>query len=552
MISRSARAGLRPYPSRPLWLFVLLSVWAAAAAAQTPPLRVEVTLLAGTEDRLWLADTHAKSWRLTLRDIKTRFARPVHWNGHVLMIAPYGDRLLAFFDDGSVYRTGEQGGLAPEPAMPGSRPPIAVAAVQDQAYFLVRSVDSSALKREVETAAADESVPELCLATYDGGAWRLIAYGPAVLRANSSPPPRMAHYNGLLLLAGYDDRARSVRTWALDFPTLRWSELDPIETATEPDSLWLCVVNRIPTLVLAMRSAEGATQFDIYRRMPTAGAADGGVTWRDAVPYWSDLPDGFQPIQLRGAAGFNQHLAVLMIDAPGRAILRFARFEGAPLEPSQDAAEIFDRPDPVARVAAPLQMLTALVLVIVFSLLFTLRRGAMIEAAVLPPGWELALVTQRILAGLIDFIPFSVATALLLKLSWWESFQQIITWAASVNYTGEGIDPIRLLTWWALSVGGYTLYSLVMELVAQRTVGKVLVGLRLLTDAGARPAMWQIILRNLMRLVELLPSIWVLGFLMVLSRNRQRLGDIFARVVVVRRSPSSTPDQPAAPKKGSE
>lgn len=551
--SRAVCTGLWPiHAAFVLWI-ILSSAYTDAAYAQIPPARVEVTLLAGTEERLWLADTHAKSWRLTQRNIQTRFARPASWNGRVLMIAPYGDRLLAFFDDGSVYRAAEQGGLEPEPTMPGSRPPVAVAAVQDRAYLMLRTTDSGALVRDAELAETDSSHRELCLATYDGGAWKLVAYCPAALRADVSPPPRIVHHNGVLLLAGFDARVSAVRTWMLDLPTLTWSELDRIEAETEPDSLWLCVTNRVPTLLRVMRGAEGgASHIEVFRRMPVASETNGRIFWRKAAPYWSELPDGFQPIQLRGVAGFNQHLVVLAVDGPGRAIVRYARFEGPPLDTSQDVADIFDRPDPVARVAAPLQMLTVLILVIVFSLLFTLRRGAMLEAAILPPGWELALITQRILAGLIDFIPFSVAAALLLKLPWWESLQQIITWAASVNYSGEEIEPVRLLTWWTLSTGGYTLYSLVMELIAQRTIGKVLVGLRLLTDVGARPAMWQIVLRNLMRPVELLPSIWVLGFLMVLSRNRQRLGDIFARVVVVRRSPTVTPDQSAAPGKDPE
>jgi uncharacterized RDD family membrane protein YckC len=43
------------------------------------------------------------------------------------------------------------------------------------------------------------------------------------------------------------------------------------------------------------------------------------------------------------------------------------------------------------------------------------------------------------------------------------------------------------------------------------------------------------VVRNVLRCLELMPPFWVLGFVVVLSRNRQRVGDIFARTIVVRR-----------------
>jgi uncharacterized RDD family membrane protein YckC len=60
------------------------------------------------------------------------------------------------------------------------------------------------------------------------------------------------------------------------------------------------------------------------------------------------------------------------------------------------------------------------------------------------------------------------------------------------------------------------------------------------TESGLRPRLWQIAVRNLLRYLELMPPYWVLGFVVVLSRNRQRVGDIFARTIVVRRAPTET------------
>lgn len=510
---------------------------------------VEVTILNATEDRLWLVDTHPKAWRQTLRKIQTKFARPVEWNGHVVQIAPYSDRMLAFFDDGSVYRSSESTTPTPEPSLPGNRPPVDVAGVAENVFVLLRMSDASALTRpatdDTPTTQEDRSGPpgRMCVATLEAGAWKWVADCPASVLSSDSPAPRLSHHGGALLLADYDDTTRSIRTWKLDTPTATWHELDAIPCDETPQSLWLCVANRAPTLISVTRSG-AAAQFNVYRRMPGKNADESHVTWRISSPQWSAAPDGFSPIQLRGAAGFNQHLVVLAVDAPGRAVVQFGRFDGESIEQSIDVRDIFDKPDPIAQVAAPLQMLTFFVVVIVFSLLFTLRRGAMLESAVLPPGWELALTTQRLIAGAIDFLPFSVAAAILLRVSWTDAFKQIGQWALGTGFDSDVIDPIKLLIWWGMSSFGYVLYSLIMELITQRTVGKVIMGLRLLSDVGTRPAMWQIVLRNGMRLVELLPPVWVLVFLVVLSRNRQRLGDIFARVVVVRQvkvEPNNTP-----------
>ena len=90
------------------------------------------------------------------------------------------------------------------------------------------------------------------------------------------------------------------------------------------------------------------------------------------------------------------------------------------------------------------------------------------------------------------------------------------------------------MLWWGIACGTSTLYALVMELLVQRTVGKLLMGTRVLSERGTAPHVLQTILRNVLRLLELMPPFWLLGFLVVLSRNRQRLGDIFARTLVVR------------------
>jgi uncharacterized RDD family membrane protein YckC len=77
-------------------------------------------------------------------------------------------------------------------------------------------------------------------------------------------------------------------------------------------------------------------------------------------------------------------------------------------------------------------------------------------------------------------------------------------------------------------------YYAVLEGLFGQTIGKRLTGVRV-TDPEGRPIGWQAaILRNLGRLLDALPFLYLLGGILTLSsRQHQRLGDRFARTIVV-------------------
>jgi uncharacterized RDD family membrane protein YckC len=78
-------------------------------------------------------------------------------------------------------------------------------------------------------------------------------------------------------------------------------------------------------------------------------------------------------------------------------------------------------------------------------------------------------------------------------------------------------------------------YGLVFEwLWRGQTLGKRLVGLRVMDADGLRLQFHQILLRNLMRVVDSLPLFYFVGGLSsLLNRRAQRLGDLAANTVVV-------------------
>jgi len=76
-----------------------------------------------------------------------------------------------------------------------------------------------------------------------------------------------------------------------------------------------------------------------------------------------------------------------------------------------------------------------------------------------------------------------------------------------------------------------------------QTLGKRLLNLRVVDARGLRLEPSQVIVRSLMRFVDGLPALYLVGGVAcVLSRHRQRLGDLAAGTVVVRTPKPARPD----------
>ena len=86
----------------------------------------------------------------------------------------------------------------------------------------------------------------------------------------------------------------------------------------------------------------------------------------------------------------------------------------------------------------------------------------------------------------------------------------------------------------------YFLYHLILEpLMAGRTPGKRLAGLRVLTPEGQVPTVGALITRNIFRIIDSMPLFYVVGLLFVFfGRQHLRLGDLAAgTVLTIERAP---------------
>jgi uncharacterized RDD family membrane protein YckC len=100
----------------------------------------------------------------------------------------------------------------------------------------------------------------------------------------------------------------------------------------------------------------------------------------------------------------------------------------------------------------------------------------------------------------------------------------------------------------AITVGGYFAISVGYGIVLEwrwrgQTIGKRILGLRVIDARGLRLHLPQIVLRNLLRLVDALPLLYLVGGMVCfLSRHGQRLGDLAANTVVARETRWTAPD----------
>lgn len=87
-------------------------------------------------------------------------------------------------------------------------------------------------------------------------------------------------------------------------------------------------------------------------------------------------------------------------------------------------------------------------------------------------------------------------------------------------------------------------YSVVMEWSFRgQTVGKKLLRLRVVDAGGLRLQVHQVLMRNLLRFVDMLPAFYLLGGLVTLfGRRGQRLGDLAAGTVVIHQPKQMEPD----------
>ncbi len=144
--------------------------------------------------------------------------------------------------------------------------------------------------------------------------------------------------------------------------------------------------------------------------------------------------------------------------------------------------------------------------------------------------------TQHLAGPVTRFLAFSIDLAGITLIS--GMLSQVLLLAAIVS--PDFALAARTVSYFVVSIG----YSILLEWSWRgQTIGKRVLQIRVVDAEGFRLRPAQIVIRNLLRVVDLLPAFYAVGGICcALSRKYQRLGDIAANTVVIYAVPEKIPD----------
>lgn len=151
------------------------------------------------------------------------------------------------------------------------------------------------------------------------------------------------------------------------------------------------------------------------------------------------------------------------------------------------------------------------------------RRDPAANQPQLPAQTVIADLGRRALAGLIDFLPVAFGVMQAYGLG----FQELLQY----HWPRGGVGDIEVALPGVWVIGVFVAHTTVAELFFHRSIGKAFTGLRVSDMAGGRPRAWQVLVRGLLKTIDLLA--WLLLILPIIGPFRQRLGDVLARTLVV-------------------
>ena len=167
------------------------------------------------------------------------------------------------------------------------------------------------------------------------------------------------------------------------------------------------------------------------------------------------------------------------------------------------------------------------------------RREQLRSLKIDPDSLPLAPAGARLLAGAIDALPVIAAWAFYYERMGFGELMGAVTGGSAAA------DNIVELVLWA-SFAIYLLHTTLSEVFFGRTLGKVILGLRVTTLNGKPPTRGQMLTRNLLRVIDA-GLVFLPVLLVPFSPLRQRAGDTAAGTVVLSAKPRPSEDDHPGP-----
>jgi uncharacterized RDD family membrane protein YckC len=144
--------------------------------------------------------------------------------------------------------------------------------------------------------------------------------------------------------------------------------------------------------------------------------------------------------------------------------------------------------------------------------------------------------SQTLAGPMSRFLAWGVDGIIVLGLSWLVGMLFGIFGVFSPDFA----QALIMLAYFVLSIG----YGIFLEWIFRgQTLGKRVLRLRVVDAEGLRLQFNQVVIRNLLRFVDMLPMFYLVGGIACyVNRRSQRLGDLAANTVVVRTPKLTEPD----------
>ena len=265
------------------------------------------------------------------------------------------------------------------------------------------------------------------------------------------------------------------------------------------------------------------------------------------------MPGDRPPLVASLGKGTDRQLALFWADAEG---YRFALCGlGGTIVTHERVTVLSQAPPPVGAQEILQYFMWALLLATLMLVIFR-PMGTVPAPFAIPAARRPGSLLKRLGAFVIDQLPFSALSVLAFRMLrpdvTWTELEKMLSPGGVLS--GEGALGAPGLEFACCAVGGSALwivYGVITEAKYGATLGKMILKLRVINGQGETPTLRQAALRNMVKLVELSwpPMIPVLLLLPVITRNRQRLGDMMARTAVVEKAavPAPAPPPPNVP-----
>jgi len=538
---------------------VLISLLTPTVAAQEwKPVRVWV---AGSERSAWVVAGSAAAgsrepilqfWHIG--ESKTPTAVPVQTvfnpavSGRPLRLAADVEALRILYPDLSVYyhygnRRASVGALWKEQA---AEPPAAWAGDAARVEFWAVAAGASlSVPATVEAAADGEAtVPAWVASEPDGSRWTLLHLAAGVWRRVPMPPePQtgerfwLAAHSSVVYLFWRDAEGG---LWCVPRREGQWGSAALVRPrGVEWTFGWAGATDSGPVFLVGEPAAEGRVALRLMRYREGAWADEGLA--RDGTEVLTFDPETGDAALARG------RLAVVRLSMRGEVEFGQADLTASPAL-RFSPLRLGETTAPAARSNWEEALVMGLLMGLVTMLLWS-RRERLVRPAALPQGVAPALVSRRVAAAVLDLLPpFLLVTAVAVPLvhSRMGDMPPTLDWASLQERAADPQFQSLLAPMQYSAILLYGVWCLAWELAIGTTPGKLLFKCRVLSSTGEPPRPRQILIRNAVRVVEFAlgsPGLLVTFMTMMLvSRNRQRIGDLLADTVVV--EPAAAPPPP--------